>query len=164
MNSESQSLLLEMVHGEAFAIPNESHTRICRNLIHLLQSHITVQGRVFGQPFTVSPDPSTAVHPDVTVVCDDSGLDGLTCSSTPEFIAEVLSKGNTKLDLLIKFRLYQEMGVKEYWVVFPKDEAVQQYILHVNGIYAPPVTHTSESIIYSPVLKTEIAVADIFNS
>jgi Uma2 family endonuclease len=44
-------------------------------------------------------------------------------------IIEVLSPSTAKKDLNEKFNLYQEVGVKEYWVVFPDAEEISVYLL-----------------------------------
>ncbi len=44
----------------------------------------------------------------------------------------------------MKFRIYEEAGVKEYWVIFPKTKIVRVFLLQENGRfdsgvdYAPP--------------------------
>lgn len=47
----------------------------------------------------------------------------------PDWICEVLSKGTAKRDRGVKFQDYAAHGVKEYWIVDPKRQAVEQYIL-----------------------------------
>jgi len=34
-----------------------------------------------------------------------------------------------------KFTLYEESGVKEYWIVYPTDKAVHVFLLQDNGAY-----------------------------
>ena len=34
-----------------------------------------------------------------------------------------------------KFVLYEESGVKEYWIVYPSDKAVQVFLLQDDGKY-----------------------------
>jgi Uma2 family endonuclease len=47
----------------------------------------------------------------------------------PDFIVEVLSKGSIKRDRITKFEDYAAHGVKEYWIVDPIKQTVEQYIL-----------------------------------
>lgn len=42
---------------------------------------------------------------------------------------EVLSTFTAKKDLNEKFNLYEEVGVKEYWVVFPEARVVNVFLL-----------------------------------
>jgi Uma2 family endonuclease len=57
------------------------------------------------------------------------------CLGAPNGIAEMLSKSRFKKDLTVKFDLYQENGVEEYWIVNPTEESVLIYVI-VNGIYS----------------------------
>jgi Uma2 family endonuclease len=50
-------------------------------------------------------------------------------------IIEILSKGNSKKEMKIKHQLYAESGVTEYWVIFPYEEVILQYILNESGQY-----------------------------
>ena len=40
-----------------------------------------------------------------------------------------------KKDYNEKFNLYQENGVREYWVVNPDANVVDQYVMDENGVY-----------------------------
>ena len=52
----------------------------------------------------------------------------------PDLIVEVLSPGNSKKEMGVKFDLYEENGVKEYWIVHPIEETILVYTL-INGKY-----------------------------
>ena len=47
----------------------------------------------------------------------------------PDFVVEVLSKSSTRRDRVIKFMDYAEHGITEYWIIDPKKQIVEQYIL-----------------------------------
>ena len=76
------------------------------------------------------------VQPDICVVCDPAKLDYRGCIGAPDLIVEVNSPSTSKLDLQEKFLLYQEHGVQEYWIVFPKDKSVTVFLLQSDGKYA----------------------------
>jgi len=77
----------------------------------------------------------TVVQPDICVVCDPSKLDDDGCLGAPDMIVEILSPSTGKKDLTEKFTLYEKSGVREYWVVYPKDEAVHVFLLQNDGKY-----------------------------
>jgi len=77
----------------------------------------------------------TVVQPDICVICDLSKIDDLGCCGAPDMIVEVLSPSTAKKDMYDKFILYQEHGVKEYWVVHPKDKALTVFLLQEDGKY-----------------------------
>lgn len=47
----------------------------------------------------------------------------------PDLIVEILSKSTTKLDRGIKFEDYAAHGVREYWIIDPTRQSVEQYQL-----------------------------------
>ena len=73
-------------------------------------------------------------------------------------IVEILSPGNSKHDADTKFRLYEEAGVQEYWMVEPEEKLVLIYTLQ-NGIYIGLKPFSEGEIINSPSfpeLKIEV--------
>jgi len=77
----------------------------------------------------------TVVQPDISVICDLSKLDEDGCLGAPDMVVEVLSPSTAKKDWNEKFFLYEKHGVKEYWLVHPKDKAVTVFLLQDNGKY-----------------------------
>ncbi len=84
----------------------------------------------------------TVLQPDIFIVCDPSKLDSRGCLGAPDLIIEIISAKNSKRDLKDKFEIYQEHGVKEYWIVNPNDENVNVFVLgesrkyQLKGMYA----------------------------
>lgn len=72
---------------------------------------------------------TTVVQPDICVICDPSKLDDCGCVEAPDLIVEVLSSSTMKKDYNEKFNLYQENGVKEYWLVNPEGKSLQIFSL-----------------------------------
>ena len=66
----------------------------------------------------------SVVQPDICVICDPEKLDDRGCNGAPDWIIEILSPGNNKKEVDNKFRLYEENGVREYWVVYPSEQHV----------------------------------------
>ena len=53
----------------------------------------------------------------------------------PDFIAEILSKSTEKIDRGVKFEDYAFHQVKEYWIIDPDNESVEQYLLDKENKY-----------------------------
>jgi len=77
----------------------------------------------------------TVVQPDIYVVCDLSKLDDRGCLGAPDLIIEIVSPDRVQRDVKEKFALYEEHGVKEYWIVNPNDENINVFALDDKGKY-----------------------------
>ena len=69
------------------------------------------------------------MEPDLVFVADDqrSILTEPNVQGAPALVVEILSPGTKKRDLGIKKDLFDRGGVREYWVVDPKANAVTIY-------------------------------------
>lgn len=47
----------------------------------------------------------------------------------PDFVVEILSPSKAQNDRGIKFEDYATHGIEEYWIIDPKEETVEQYLL-----------------------------------
>ncbi len=126
--------------------PNMRHQRISRNLSLRIGNYLEQKScSLFYAPFdvrligTLKPkgvkDPAsiyTVVQPDICVICDQAKLDEKGCMGAPDWIIEIVSPGNTKREIDDKFEIYQENGVREYWIVQPTDETVTVFDLAVE--------------------------------
>ena len=72
---------------------------------------------------------TTVVQPDICVVCDPAKLDDRGCLGAPDWIIEIVSPGNAARDTKTKFDLYEENGVREYWIVYPGLKTLTAYVL-----------------------------------
>lgn len=100
----------------------------------------------------------TVVQPDLCVICDPSKIDDRAVIGAPDLMIEILTEENAHNEMSIKYHLYEEYGVKEYWVVDPIARMVDVYFLQ-NGRYAGlrPFTEGDEvqSVLF-PELKFNI--------
>ena len=74
------------------------------------------------------------VIPDVMVACDRKHLKGGSYSDVPKFIVETLSPATALRDKTVKKEIYQNAGVVEYWIISPRERAVEIYYLE-DGKY-----------------------------
>ena len=96
----------------------------------------------------------TVVQPDLCVVCDRTKIDSRGCIGAPDLVIEIISPGNSKKELKQKFKLYEEAGVREYWVIHPSEEYVIVNVLENNHYktLSPIVDDEVHSVIF-PTLK-----------
>ena len=139
---------VELVRGKLLrpmAGPSAQHQRVSRRLCYSIEGFVRKGPcEMFDAPFDVRLTRSTGngdaqirtvVQPDICVVCDPARIDERGCLGAPDWIIEILSPGNTARDTRTKFSLYEENGVREYWIVFPGLQSVEAYVL-TDGAYA----------------------------
>ena len=100
----------------------------------------------------------TVVQPDLCVICDTGKLDIQGCNGATDWIIEILSKGNSKRETQEKFALYQESGVKEYWLVYPYEQSVHQFVLNDNSEKYELIAMFSADDNASPALFPDLAI------
>jgi Uma2 family endonuclease len=140
----------ELIHGFIKMMspaPRMRHANVSFNLswqIGAIVKRSKGKCKVFYAPFdvrfpkqgeTAYDKIDTVVQPDICVVCDLSKLDERGCCGAPDMIVEILSISTFKKDITEKFALYEENGVKEYWIVHPKENAINVFLLQENGKY-----------------------------
>lgn len=84
----------------------------------------------------------------------------------PDFIVEILSKGTAKHDKTTKKADYALHGIREYWIIDPKQQSVEQYLLADKKAteYTAAKVHQLKDTIESPVIEGfKIPVAAIFD-
>jgi len=129
--------------------------------------------KIFTAPFdvrfpkqgeTADEKIDTVVQPDICVICDLSKLDERGCCGAPDMIVEILSPSTFKKDVSEKFSLYEEFGVKEYWIVHPKDKAVTVFLMQESGKYNAGTTYEWEGTVPVHVFNDyQIDLNDIFD-
>lgn len=156
---------MEIIHGETFmmAPPSRLHQEISMELSRQLANFLEGKKcRVYPAPFGVRlfeedgdqpEDVDTMVEPDISVVCDMSKLDDHGCKGAPDLIIEILSPSTQRHDQLVKLDLYQQAGVREYWIVDPKNKTVRVMLQNENGSLQPREVYDRDSIAKVNVLN-----------
>jgi len=161
---------IELLKGyiRQMAAPGSKHQRIAFQLVKSYGIFFDKQPcRVYFAPFDVrlynrkksllaDKDIYSIVQPDICVICDSSKIDEKGCNGSPDLIIEIVSPSNPKTDLQDKYKLYAESGVTEYWVVFPNDGIIQQFVLEENTYKTHGVFGNGEAI--SPFLFPDLSI------
>ena len=136
---------LELIKGKIFPMsptPAEIHQRISTVVANELYNNLKGKPcRVYSAPFDVrlilksknDKEIATVLQPDICVICDLAKIDEKGCLGAPDIVVEILSPSNNKKELQNKYEVYEESGVKEYWVINPYGKTFLKYILDENG-------------------------------
>jgi Uma2 family endonuclease len=128
---------MEFINGEIqlLASPNLGHQEIIGRLYLIFSEYFKGKKcRVFLAPFDVhfrkkdfkEPD---VMQPDLLVACDVENhvTEKGKYMGTPTLVVEILSEGRRSKDMIDKLNTYRLSGVKEYWIVDPKQENIMVY-------------------------------------
>ncbi|ASF42043.1 MULTISPECIES: Uma2 family endonuclease [Capnocytophaga] len=156
---------VELLKGKLFKMsaPSPAHQVVQSNLNIELGLYFRNQKcQIYPAPFDVRLPAKgetgdaihTVVQPDLCVVCDRTKIDSRGCIGAPDLVIEIISPGNSKKELKQKFKLYEEAGVREYWVIHPTEEYVIVNVLENNHYktLSPIVDDEVHSVIF-PTLK-----------
>ena len=165
---------VELIKGKVFPMcgPARLHQRVSVRISYFLYQFLI--GRpceVYTAPFDVrffkeskaDKDIYTVLQPDICVICDQAKLDDKGCIGAPDIVIEILSPGNNQKELLHKYLVYEEFGVKEYWVISPDEKTFLKYTFDESGRYIPSKLFTLSEKITSAVLPGfELDLDEVF--
>ena len=165
--------VIELIKGKVSLMspaPNVKHQSIETNLSRPLSHYFwRKRCKLFYAPFDVrlydrkksilkNEESFTVVQPDLCVVCHPEILDEQGCNGAPDWIIEILSEGNNKKEMRLKYDLYEENGVGEYWLVYPYEQAVHQFVLNEEKQKYELAAMFSGDDIATPVLFPELKI------
>ncbi|MBS2967824.1 Uma2 family endonuclease [Metabacillus sp. KIGAM252] len=140
---EQSDTLMEYINGVVYMTPSPStaHQRISGRLfVQLYQLLEGEECEAFHAPFDIELSKediseNKVVIPDLSVICDKSGLSESRYTGVPALIIEIISPSNQSHDLVTKLNLYMQYGVQEYWIVNPLIHTIHVYTLSDNKQY-----------------------------
>jgi len=125
---------IELWDGELRMSPAPSfhHQEVVLNLARLLHAH--VQGRALGKVVTAPIDmvlsPHCAVQPDVAFIAQERlHIVERVIMGPVDLAMEVVSLGSRHRDRIEKRDLYEQHGIKEYWIVDPEAKTIEVLFL-----------------------------------
>jgi Uma2 family endonuclease len=166
---------LELIKGKIFRMspaPNRMHQSITLRIVNPIYNLLRGQQcQVYVAPFDVrlprkskkDEDVITVVQPDICVICDPAKLDDKGCIGAPDIVVEILSPSNNKKELKNKYEVYEESGVKEYWIVSPYVKTFLRYILDDAGKFQSTRLLTQGDTVTTPILPgLELDLEEVF--
>lgn len=125
----------ELIEGELIMAPTAGppHQRIGTKLT--VEIHPFVEehglGEFFGRDTHVVFDDHNHLEPDLCFIAKDrlSIVKGSYVEGPPDLVIEILSNSNRNYDIQVKYRYYERYGVREYWLVDPRDQSIAVYVL-----------------------------------
>ncbi|TDQ11169.1 Uma2 family endonuclease [Pedobacter metabolipauper] len=166
---------VELIRGKIYEMcaPTMDHQDVAGNLFVKLsvfleqkqcKAYIAPCDVRFPTGSTKDKDIYTVLQPDLFVLCDKTKREPLGCIGAPDLVAEVLSRGSSSKDRKLKFDIYQEFGVREYWVINPFKRTLVKYVLQKDGLYDAGTELLADGLLTSSVLPGfMVSLREVFN-
>lgn len=167
---DNDPYIYELINGILMkkSAPQPRHQRISGNINDLMRQFVkkNALGEVFYAPIDVFLDEENVPQPDLvfvsnaraSIVNDREGILGV-----PDLVVEIISPSSMRLDRVVKKELYEGFSVPEYWLIDPKNEAIEVFAFQ-NGRYKSVAfaNDLNEKIASTVLAGFEVLLSDIF--
>jgi Uma2 family endonuclease len=154
----------ELIYGELLVspTPKPEHQLIVYDIAKVIDN-ATSEGQMYLSPLDVYID-GHALQPDVFWVAPDSkcaiGADGYH-EGPPDLVVEIVSPSSRRRDRVEKFNIYEQAGVREYWLVEPDGQLIEVFVLR-DQRFIRQSAYTQGMRFKSMTLAADINIDHIF--
>lgn len=134
----------EIINGKTMMMspsPAVSQNTVITNLSLIFGTYLKGKKcRNFSDGVDVHLDEKNTVIPDAMIICNKSIIKHDGIYGAPDLIVEILSPATARRDKREKKLLYEEHGVKEYWIIDPVSKSIEVHLLkdkkyELNNVY-----------------------------
>lgn len=128
----------ELHNGEIVMMssPSVNHNRVASRIFSAFYNYLKGKScEIFNYGVDVFVTENDRVIPDVMIVCNKDIIQKDGIHGAPDLIVEVLSPGTAKSDKSYKKTLYENFGVREYWIVDTELRSIEVYLLSDGKYY-----------------------------
>lgn len=165
---EESNTPCELINGELVMSPAPTpfHQNVTSNLNDFLKAEARkIGGKVFFAPIDLYIDRRNVFQPDLIFISSEKkniitnrGIEGV-----PDLIVEIISPSNVFTDRNRKKKVYQQIGVREYWIVDPANHTLEVYKHDQPDADVPHLYLVKEGEVASSVLTNlKFDLKDIF--
>jgi Uma2 family endonuclease len=157
----------QLIDGDLIMSPSPSpcHQRISRRIFNSLSKFAQEGDEVFYAPIDLYIDEKNVLQPDLLFISNENkdiitnrGIEGV-----PDLVVEIISPSNIFTDRNKKKKIYQQIGVREFWIVDPANKTFEVYSKNQEDIDIPSLFLVAEGEIRTAVLPDlTLNLKDIF--
>lgn len=157
----------EVLEGELIMTPAPLyiHQKIQSKLGFILQNYVNEKniGEILFSPLDVVLSKTNVLQPDIIYISNDNrkiiqkrGLFG-----PPDMVVEIISPSTTHRDLQVKKTIYEKFNINEFWVAYPDEKILENYIIK-DMRYELFSSVITTGIIKSQALNDELEIGNIW--
>ena len=158
----------EILEGVGYMTPSPGgrHQLVIGNLWHRMYQYAAAAGlgRVFVAPYDVVLSEKDVVQPDVFYISREriAMVRERAVFGAPDLAVEILSPSSLKRDFCQKLALYEQYGIREYWIVDIANRSIDVWT-GTGAAFGNRRLATGDVTVNSVVLTGfTVALADIF--
>lgn len=165
---ESETRRYELLEGELVMVPSpgERHQSISGNLEFILRGFVRDHnlGYIYYAPFDVLLSEEEVLQPDILFVSGERShiITPDNIQGAPDLVIEILSPGTAERDRTYKRTLYARHGVKEYWLVDPKQRTIEVLSLGERGFNLVGMYGEKDALESPLLLGLTIKLSEVF--
>ena len=160
----------EVINGRLYEMPAPTplHQRILKRLLNILTGFAELKenrGEILPSPIDVVLGDRYVLQPDIVFISKERlGIIGeKAIMGPPDLVVEIISPATIRRDTVVKKGIYEKFGVKEYWIVYPEEKAVEVWVLNDKGEYELFSVAEGEGKVKSKVLDgLEVELREVF--
>lgn len=160
----------EVLRGGLIMVPAPFtiHQRLLIRLSVIFSNFIKEKklGEVLVAPTDVVLSEDTVIQPDILFISKER-LDIIkeaAIMGSPDLIVEIVSPSSASYDTVEKRDIYEEYGVKEYWLVFPQEKVIEVLTLE-SSIYREFCKGRKTGVVRSKIIVgLEVDLKEVFES
>ena len=161
----------EVINGRLVELttPTPLHQGILGNIVFLMWDFVRKReaGKILHAPLDVVFNERDVLQPDIIFISKDRLriIGEKAIMEPPDLVVEIISPATVRRDTVVKKGIYERFGVKEYWIVYPEEKAVEVWSLNDEGKYELFSVAEGEGKVRSKVLEgLEIDLKEVFIS
>lgn len=129
----------EIYEGELVMVPapNTKHQKISWEIEFIMGKFVKENhlGTILDAPTDVVLSEDVVLQPDILFISKEREdiIKPQAVMGPPDLVVEIASPSTTFYDTVKKRGLYQRFGVREFWLVFPEEKAIEVMTLEEGG-------------------------------
>ncbi len=158
----------EVMKGELIMVPAPftTHQRVSSKLNLIISKYVKEKklGEVLYAPTDVIFAEDIVVQPDILFISNNRRdiIKEAAIIGSPDLVIEIVSPSSASYDTIEKREVYEKHGVKEYWLVFPQEKAVEILTIE-KGIYKEFCKARKTGIVKSHIIEgLTVEIKEIF--
>ena len=159
----------ELINGRLYEMPAPTplHQIILAYLHHRFYDFAKRRdtGLVIPSPIDVVLGDRYVLQPDILFISKERlGIIGeKAITGPPDLVVEIISPATVRRDTVVKKGIYERFGVREYWIVYPDERAIEVWVLSDEGKYELFSVAEGEGKVKSKVLEgLEVDLKEVF--